>query len=51
MKRAHFEKPKLNIIKLNFITAILNSIFISFLPIGKVDPKPDINTNPENIQN
>ncbi|MCD2320552.1 hypothetical protein LRB48_02940 [Borreliella burgdorferi] len=26
-------------------------MFISFLPIGKVDPKPDINTNPENIQN
>ncbi|WP_330529187.1 complement regulator-acquiring protein [Borreliella valaisiana] len=45
------KNPKLNIIKLNFITAILNSIFISYVSIEKVNPKPYINTNPENNQN
>ncbi|WP_162532602.1 complement regulator-acquiring protein [Borreliella garinii] len=41
----------MNIIKLNFIAAILNSIFISCVPIGKGNPKPHINTNLENNQN
>ncbi|WP_233778952.1 complement regulator-acquiring protein [Borreliella bavariensis] len=44
------KNPKLNIIKLNFITAILTSIFI-LCAYGKVNPKPHINTNPENNQN
>ncbi|WP_162533201.1 complement regulator-acquiring protein [Borreliella garinii] len=45
------KNPKLNIIKLNFIVAILNSIFILCVPIGKVNPKPHVNTNLENSQN
>ncbi|WP_210753346.1 complement regulator-acquiring protein [Borreliella valaisiana] len=45
------KNPKLNIIKLNFITAILNSLFISCVSIGKVNSKPHINTSPENNQN
>ncbi|WP_210382560.1 complement regulator-acquiring protein, partial [Borreliella garinii] len=31
---------KLNIIKLNIITAILTLIFISCAPINKIGPKP-----------
>ncbi|ACL34739.1 complement regulator acquiring protein 1 (plasmid) [Borreliella garinii PBr] len=50
-KESILKNPKLNIIKLNFIVAILNSIFILCVPIGKVNPKPHINTNPENNQN
>ncbi|MBB6208472.1 hypothetical protein HNQ06_001002 [Borrelia lanei] len=42
---------KLNIIKLNVITAILTSICISYAPFGNVNPKPNSNTNPENNQN
>ncbi|AEL19441.1 putative lipoprotein, truncated (plasmid) [Borreliella bissettiae DN127] len=42
---------KLNIIKLNIITTILTSICISCAPIGKVNPKPNSNTNPENNKN
>ncbi|WP_157651916.1 hypothetical protein [Borreliella garinii] len=41
----------MNIIKLSFIVAILNSIFILCVPIGKGNPKPHINTNLENNQN
>ncbi|AJY73086.1 complement regulator-acquiring protein [Borreliella afzelii] len=44
------KNPKLDIIKLNFITAILTSICISCVPIEKVNPKPHINTNLENNQ-
>ncbi|WP_210361673.1 complement regulator-acquiring protein, partial [Borreliella valaisiana] len=43
---------KLNIIKLNIITAILTLIFISCAPINKIGPKPKNYTNPkENTRN
>ncbi|WKC81258.1 complement regulator-acquiring protein (plasmid) [Borreliella tanukii] len=45
-------KTKLNIIKLNIITAILTLIFISCAPDNTVIPKPNNHTNPkENNQN
>ncbi|ACO38375.1 conserved hypothetical protein (plasmid) [Borreliella burgdorferi 29805] len=45
------KNPKSNKSKLNIITAILASICISCTPIGKVNPKPNSDTNPENNQN
>ncbi|WP_440131447.1 complement regulator-acquiring protein [Borreliella garinii] len=44
-KEIILKNSKLNIIKLNVITAILNSIFILCVPIGNINPNPRINTN------
>ncbi|WNY65491.1 complement regulator-acquiring protein [Borreliella carolinensis] len=40
-----------NIIKLNIITMILTLIFISCMPLNKIDPKANETINPKNNQN
>ncbi|WKC80348.2 complement regulator-acquiring protein [Borreliella tanukii] len=46
-KESILTKTKLNIIKLNIITAILTLIFISCAPDNTVIPKPNNHTNPK----